>query len=253
MAPISRLEVNFCRLLERCESMVSDRVSGDWRLEKYVAALEKKLTELKNINTCQPSVEMLAEYEKKVKFLKGIVEAEKLPTASEKALANQFLSPGLSSSPKHNKSKELHLQTKARYLQEMREELLDKKSDFQVFDNGDLRLRQKHEEDKENQDLDAVLRYHHSMQEKVAEEMVALAQNLKQNSLLAGHFIRKDTETLQRASQLTDQNYSRLKVETDRLEKHSKRCCNWWVLLVLGIVCITFLWMIVFMRLFPKR
>lgn len=179
------------------------------------------------------------------------MEAEKLPTASEKAMANQFLSPGLLSSPKHSRSKELHLQTKARYLQEMREELLDNKCNS--YDSGDLRLRQKYQENKEIKDLDAVLRYHHSMQEKVAEEMVALAQNLKQNSLLAGHFIRKDTETLQKASHLTDQNYSRLKVETDRLEKHSKRCCNWWVWLVLGSVCITFLWMIVFMRLFPKR
>ena len=43
-------------------------------------------------------------------------------------------------------------------------------------------------------DFDAVMQYHNSMQEKVAQEMMSLVQNLKQNSLLAGHIIRKDTE-----------------------------------------------------------
>lgn len=38
------------------------------------------------------------------------------------------------------------------------------------------------------------MQYHNSMQEKVAKEMMSLVQNLKQNSLLAGHIIRKDTE-----------------------------------------------------------
>lgn len=43
-------------------------------------------------------------------------------------------------------------------------------------------------------DFDAVMQYHNSMQEKVAQEMMSIVQNLKQNSLLAGHIIRKDTE-----------------------------------------------------------
>lgn len=43
-------------------------------------------------------------------------------------------------------------------------------------------------------DFDAVMQYHNSIQEKVAQEMMSLVQNLKQNSLLAGHIIRKDTE-----------------------------------------------------------
>lgn len=57
------------------------------------------------------------------------------------------------------------------------------------------RLRMRHiEANSPQDDFDAVMQYHNSMQEKVAQEMMSLVQNLKQNSLLAGHIIRKDTD-----------------------------------------------------------
>ncbi|XP_076342051.1 vesicle transport protein USE1-like [Tachypleus tridentatus] len=52
MIPKSRLEINFCRLLSRCEELAGQRKQNDWRLEKYVKALEEKLIELKKLNTC---------------------------------------------------------------------------------------------------------------------------------------------------------------------------------------------------------
>jgi SNARE protein 1 len=44
------------------------------------------------------------------------------------------------------------------------------------------------------EDLDALLKYHHSMQEKIADDMLLLARNLKEQSQLASNIIKKDTE-----------------------------------------------------------
>lgn len=64
-----------------------------------------------------------------------------------------------------------------------------------MFLSASDRLRLRHiDANSPADDFDAVMQYHNSMQEKVAQEMMSLVQNLKQNSLLAGHIIRKDTE-----------------------------------------------------------
>lgn len=44
------------------------------------------------------------------------------------------------------------------------------------------------------EDLDALLRHHHAMQEKIAEDMLSLARNLKEQSHLASTIIKRDTE-----------------------------------------------------------
>jgi SNARE protein 1 len=44
------------------------------------------------------------------------------------------------------------------------------------------------------EDLDALLKYHHSMQEKIADDMLSLTRNLKEQSQLASSIIKKDTE-----------------------------------------------------------
>ena len=62
------------------------------------------------------------------------------------------------------------------------------------------------------------------------------------------YFWQKIAET----NKLADSNYEKLKVESTRLEKHSQTC-NWWIWLMLALVVITFLSMIVFMKLFPKK
>ena len=44
--------------------------------------------------------------------------------------------------------------------------------------------------------LDAVLEHHQNMQEKIAEEMIQMAQNLKHNSLVASNVLKKDNQVL---------------------------------------------------------
>ncbi|MCQ8126810.1 hypothetical protein NP566_23905, partial [Vibrio parahaemolyticus] len=69
------------------------REPDEWRLEKYVGALEDMLQALK-VQASKPASEVISEYSRKVDFLKGMLQAEKLTSSSEKALANQFLAPG---------------------------------------------------------------------------------------------------------------------------------------------------------------
>ncbi|XP_077187939.1 vesicle transport protein USE1 [Paroedura picta] len=248
--PRSRVEVKLVRLLSRCEVLAAARRGvGEWRLEKYVAALEVMLLELKK-HPSKPAPEVLNEYSRKVDFLKGILEAEKLSTSSEKALANQFLAPGRTpTTPKERipATQTVHLQTKARYTGEMRSELLD-------LEETGLRKRTGFPLDEKQSatDLDMVLQHHHSLQEKLAEEMLHLARNLKNNTLVAQNVIKQDNQTLTHSLKLADQNFEKLKDESDRLEQHAKKSVNWLLWLMLIVVCFIFISMILFIRIFPK-
>jgi SNARE protein 1 len=63
---------------------------------------------------------------------------------------------------------------------------------FSVVGTED-RLRQRKQKST-GEDLDALLKYHHSMQEKIADDMLLLTRNLKEQSLLASSIVRKDIE-----------------------------------------------------------
>uniref|UniRef100_A0A670KAI8 Vesicle transport protein USE1 n=1 Tax=Podarcis muralis TaxID=64176 RepID=A0A670KAI8_PODMU len=101
-------------------------------------------------------------------------------------------------------------------------------------------------------ELDAVLQHHHSIQEKLAEEMLHLARNLKNNTLVAQNVIKQDNQTLSHSLKLADHNFEKLKDESDRLEQHAKKSVNWFLWLMLIVVCFIFISMILFIRIFPK-
>ncbi|XP_018410601.1 PREDICTED: vesicle transport protein USE1 [Nanorana parkeri] len=254
----SRLELNFVRLLSRCECMASEkREQGEWRLEKFVGALEEMLASIKK-DTRKPAPELLIEYSRKVDFLKGLLDAEKLSSPTEKALANQFLAPGRTptiSKERTPVTKTVHLQTQARYTGEMRSELLEKNG-ISSTDSGDGYPRKRKgsiTNDKQSEaELDAVLQHHHNMQEKLAEEMLRLTQNLKSNSLAAQNVIKQDNQTLSQSLKLADHNFEKLKDESDRLEQHAKKSVNWILWIMLIFVCFTFISMILFIRIFPR-
>uniref|UniRef100_A0AAQ5YNE3 Vesicle transport protein USE1 n=1 Tax=Amphiprion ocellaris TaxID=80972 RepID=A0AAQ5YNE3_AMPOC len=239
----SRLEINFVRLLSRCESIASEkRGEAEWRLEKYVGALEEMLVALRK-NPSKPTPEVLTEYTRKVDFLKGLLEAEKLSSATEKALANQFLAPGRTPTIANERmpaTKTVHMQTKARCTGEMRDEL--------VFLCRGLPL----DERQSAAELDAVLQHHHNLQEKLAEDMLNLARNLKNNTLAAQNIIKQDNQTLSQSMRQADLNFEKLKTESERLEQHTKKSVNWLLWLMLILVSFTFISMILFIRIFPR-
>ncbi|XP_074161737.1 vesicle transport protein USE1 isoform X6 [Sminthopsis crassicaudata] len=217
---------------------------------RYVAALEEMLQALKE-QSSKPAPEMLNEYSRKVDFLKGMLEAEKLSSSSEKALANQFLAPGRTPTTTKERvpaTKTVHLQTRARYTGEMRSELLG------TVRSGDLRKRTGLGADEKQSaaELDAVLQHHHNVQEKLAEEMLSLARSLKNNTLAAQNVIKQDNQTLSHSLKMADQNFEKLKTESERLEQHAKKSVNWLLWIVLIFVCFIFISMILFIRIFPK-
>ncbi|KAM9384896.1 vesicle transport protein USE1 isoform 1-T1 [Pholidichthys leucotaenia] len=253
----SRLEINFVRLLSRCESIASEkRGEAEWRLEKYVSALEEMLVALRK-NSSKPTSEVLTEYTRKVDFLKGLLEAEKLSSPTEKALANQFLAPGRTPTIANERmpaTKTVHLQTKARCTGEMRDELLGKGLSGKGSLDGDLRNRRclPLDERQSAAELDAVLQHHHNLQEKLAEDMLSLAKNLKSNTLAAQNIIKQDNQTLSQSMRQADLNFEKLKTEAERLEQHTKKSVNWLLWLMLILVSFTFISMILFIRIFPR-
>ncbi|XP_064493113.1 vesicle transport protein USE1 isoform X2 [Pseudopipra pipra] len=246
----TRLELNLMRLLSRCEALAAERRDPEeWRLEKYVAALEDMLRELKK-QSSKPAPELLNEYSRKVDFLKGLLEAEKLSSSTEKALANQFLAPGRTPTTARERTpatKTVHLQTKARCTGQMRSELLDS-------EELNIRKRKGLQSDEKQSavELDAVLQHHQDMQEKLAEEMLSLARSLKNNTLAAQNVIKQDNQTLSHSLRMADQNFEKLKDESDRLEQHAKKSVNWLLWIMLIVVCFIFISMILFIRIFPK-
>ncbi|PWA20757.1 hypothetical protein CCH79_00007129 [Gambusia affinis] len=222
----SRLEINFVRLLSRCETMASEkRGEAEWRLEKYVAALVDMLVALRK-SPSKPTQEILTEYTRKVDFLKGLLEAEKLASPTEKALANQFLAPA-----------------------DVGQSLM-----FSPTADGDLRNRRvlPLDERQSAAELDAVLQHHHNLQEKLAEDMLNLARNLKNNTLAAQNIIKQDNQTLSQSMRQADLNFEKLKTESERLEQHAKKSVNWLLWLMLILVSFTFISMILFIRIFPR-
>uniref|UniRef100_A0A8D3EFG6 Vesicle transport protein USE1 n=1 Tax=Scophthalmus maximus TaxID=52904 RepID=A0A8D3EFG6_SCOMX len=249
----SRLEINFIRLLSRCESIASEkRGEAEWRLEKYVGALEEMLVALKKSQS-KPTPEVLTDYTRKVDFLKGLLEAEKLSSPTEKALANQFLAPGRTPTIANERmpaTKTVHMQTKARCTGEMRDELLGKVGTSET----DLRNRRglPLDERQSAAELDAVLQHHHNLQEKLAEDMLNLARNLKNNTMAAQNIIKQDNQTLSQSMRQADLNFEKLKTESERLEQHTKKSVNWLLWLMLILVSFTFISMILFIRIFPR-
>ncbi|ELW67189.1 Vesicle transport protein USE1 [Tupaia chinensis] len=252
----SRLELNLVRLLCRCEAMAAEkRDPEEWRLEKYVGALEDMLQALK-AQASKPTSEVINEYSRKVEFLKGMLQTEKLTSSSEKALANQFLAPGrvpTTSRERVPATKTVHLQSRARYTSEMRSELLgtvDPELDFRK--RTGVTGSRPVDEKQSAAELDLVLQRHQDLQEKLAEEMLGLARSLKTNTLAAQSVIKKDNQTLSHSLKMADQNLEKLKTESERLEQHTQKSVNWLLWAMLIIVCFIFISMILFIRIMPK-
>jgi len=203
----SKLEINFRRLLERCEAMAEEiqdnKENVNWRLEKYVSTLQRQVTELKKSNS-KPSPDTMNEYNKKVEFLKGLIETQKMKTPTDKLLASQQLVRPLSQPPSQavqtankgrqaSKGQELHIRAKSQIHKEMRNELLgnDNTKDSQGLRN---RLSGDKKGDTKDESIDTVLQYHQNMQENIAEEMIKMAQNLKHSSVVASNIIKGDNK-----------------------------------------------------------
>ncbi len=119
-----------------------------------------------------------------------------LISSSDRLMATEILSPiciNPLNSLKSDKTKEIHLNIQTKAVNDVRNELFSN----QNSNNSDINLRKREpKQQNSSDDFDAVLKYHNSMQERVAEEMIELAHNLKHNCTLSNDIIKKDTEVL---------------------------------------------------------
>lgn len=240
-------EINLKRLLGKCENMARSLSEEDeWRLKKYIEYLDELLNNLKE-KPNKPSCESMNTYIQRVAFLKGVLHVHHEETPLDKIVALQLAPKGNN----NEDSKELHHFTNESVGAQLREELLTKKS-------GNLKRRKtfgdndKAETEGTN-DLDALLKYHHTMQEKIADEMLVLARNIKEQSLLAGNIIRNDSQVVEKSSSLADKNIDQLKVHSEKLQENNKKTWQCWTWVLLIVVVVIFINMVLLMKVMKKR
>ena len=259
----SRLETNLVRLLQKCEKMAGEMDTSspsedtNWRLEKFTLDSEKMLGELKD-GPNAPDRNSILEYTRRIQFLQKILHTSKLPTVSEKIAASHLIgSPsgiGGSASGENNdnyvkNTMEIKHRHTNKYAEELRRELLG--GPVSKESQQEQMLQTKNSNSKE--DMNDLLKYHHSLQEKIADHMLDLTRTLKDQASTAGRLIRKDVDILENSSKSMDKNEMSLKKETERLSMFNQRACKCWVWFMLIVVCSVFIAMALFMRLFKKR
>lgn len=119
----------------------------------------------------------------------------------------------------------------AKIHQELRKELLGGES------SG---IRQRNVAGGED-NLEQAVKHYSNMQEKLAEDMLLLTRNLKEQTQTANMIIKKDTEIVSRSSHMTEKNYDVLESESNKLQEHSKRAWKCWMLFWILLVIIIFI------------
>ena len=102
-------------------------------------------------------------------------------------------------------------------------------------------------------DFEDLMKVQHEAQEQTAEEMLQLTRALKEQSMAANEIIKKDIGTLEKTDELASKNTEKLSIEAERLSEHTKRSCRCWIWFIILIVSITFIAMVMVMKVFRKR
>ncbi|XP_045537384.1 vesicle transport protein USE1 [Papilio machaon] len=251
---IGKEEMNVRLLLNKCELIAKQEpVEGNWRLKQYVETLGEMITELKT-GPEKISKDLIAEYSKRATFLKGLIQTANLNSPIEKLEAVQLLSHGAATLTTDAAAQEIHQKTVAKYGVELRTELFGlEDSDDTLRKRNIIKAPNFTSNSTSQEDIDSLLKYHQNMQEKVAENMVLLTKSLKEQSQIASTIIKGDTEALKKSSDLTDRNLMSLKVESERLQVHSRSAWKCWLWIMLAVVMVIFINMVLFMKVMKKR
>ncbi|XP_046144842.1 vesicle transport protein USE1 isoform X2 [Osmia bicornis bicornis] len=227
MNQISREEINIKRLLARCELMAKDDPHKEWKLEKYIFALDDMIKQLQTLPS-KPCKDTMMSYVKRIDFLKGLINTTKLTNPVDRVAAVQMLSKNsttFNDSIGPNITTQIHQKTSAKYNQELRTELFH--TDKGTLEDG---VRQRFSSNMQDDDLDALLKYNRNIQEKIAENMLSMTSSMKEHALAANAIIKKDIGLLERSDKLTDVNTTKLKSESLKLQEHTTsywRCWMW--------------------------
>ena len=245
----SRTEIALTRLLERCQEMAANTedLSSEWRLPKFISSCEEMLNSLpRSPDSGAPSQDTIVEFQNKIKFLKSVLpppeEPEDEVTAPRATTQPTVPMPMPQGSllARDTVSKQIYQKMAERQNLSARDQLLGSGGQGEVGAPG--------------LSLDKILSDQREQQEKIAEEMLLLTQNLKEQSSIAGSIIRKDTTKLEQSSAQADSNLEKLNIESKRVGEFSARGnCRCWIWLMMVVVLFTFIGMVLMMRLFSKK
>ncbi|KAF5291370.1 hypothetical protein FQA39_LY03521 [Lamprigera yunnana] len=216
---LSKSEINLRRLLGKCELMIKSNQRTDDRFPQYIHSLEEMW---KSLQTATPKLtdEAIQLYYTRIMSVK--------------------LNLGFISEDTYDAS------LKERELAQLRK--LSARDDLLG-----LRKRDVNQPVNSTGNLDEMIDYHQDMQDKIANEMLTLTKNLKEQSQLANKIIKKDTEVVNKSSQLTEANLTKLKSESAKLTEHSKRAWKCWMWIMLVVVLVVFINMVFFMKIMKKK
>lgn len=91
------------------------------------------------------------------------------------------------------------------------------------------------------QAMGQAMKYYDDVQERIAEDMLQLTQSLREQTETANRIIRRDTEVVATAAQMSDRNLSSLGREAEKLDEHTKRAWKCWMWLMIGFVMVIFI------------
>lgn len=251
MTLMSREEINVRRLLTRCELMAKDDPHKDWKLEKYILALDDMIKQLQTLPN-KPSKDTLTSYITRIDFLKGLVNTTKLTNPVDRVVAVQMLSKNsvtFNDSLSPNITTQIHQKTSAKYNRELRAELFH--TDKGSLEDG---IRQRLSSTSvQDDDLDMLLKYNRNIQEKIAENMLSMTSSMKEHALAANAIIKKDISLLEKSDKLTDANAVKLKTESLKLQEHTSSHWRCWMWVMIAFVLVVFFNMVLFIKVARKR
>nr|ACO14564.1 Vesicle transport protein USE1 [Caligus clemensi] len=253
---LSEDEVRFMKILESSESLVSEGTfSGkfDPRIGPFLRRLEGLLFKIGEESS------RYAEFSSKLKSLKTFVDEDQLfhfeydlpnlhkrgnVATKERAVSRVAISPPIIA-PDDSVQKEIFRKTVERYRAQDRKEL------FEGDSSSNPRRRRKDNED--NSTPQSLIHGQEVAQEEIAEQMLSLTKSLKEQTEAANRIIHRDISSLEGTQRTADENIDKLAVESNRLQGHrSTFNCRCWIWVLMFAVVMTFLKMLVVMKLFKK-
>ncbi|CAD5206195.1 unnamed protein product [Bursaphelenchus okinawaensis] len=242
---ISDGELSFQRLLLRTRKACRDDLEGNVnRLKKAVQRLELVFIKIQGDESVDRDV--LMQYGRDLQQLKIIVDAESKKDVVKKlevldSLPKVF--PEVSSEGLRKRGHEgfnqdlasntmIKAQTEATYRADIRRQLLG----FE-HDSPQLTVEQ-----------------HEEVQDNLANQLLQMTSQIKQQYTLAGEIIREDNARLDQMQRQTEDNKINLDRESRVLEHHAyKSCFDCMVVLIVILVIWSFIGMVLVMKVFPKR
>ncbi|PAA76518.1 hypothetical protein BOX15_Mlig030095g3, partial [Macrostomum lignano] len=288
----SAAEVNFTRLARRMEEMVRDRAASGWRFGRYLQSLRTRLGDLKRLEgPLRPDEARIKYYEERLTMLQSVLDAEQrsaslqektdllssvpAPVAAAAAAAVSAANSNGSSGGGTEAQTGAALSSSGGGVDEsiVRDVLFSK--DVLALSKAHLETQARREllsfsqsehRSKPRQDAPVVAPAkpaaasagaaadeERALQDSVTENMLSLARSLKQSARMSGDTVRADLDKIRQLSDLSDVNYGRLKSESGRLDQQLARQCNWLLWFMVALVAVTFVGMVLFMRLFSKK